>query len=83
MVTELTYTLTIHSAWGCDLGTITSTPISGSALNVGTTTFPLAVGSPTSNPGTAVFLCYTVTAGANLVQGQTGAAIWKFTATSV
>jgi predicted ribosomally synthesized peptide with SipW-like signal peptide len=82
-VTNLTYSLEIHSAWGCAPGTVTSTPISGAALNAGTTSFALATGTPTSNPGTAVFLCFKVTAGAGLVQGQTGAAIWKFTATSV
>jgi predicted ribosomally synthesized peptide with SipW-like signal peptide len=82
-VTNLTYSLEIHSAWGCAPGTITSTPISGAALNAGTTTFALAAGSPTTNPGAPVYLCFQVTAGAGLVQGQTGAAIWKFTATSV
>jgi predicted ribosomally synthesized peptide with SipW-like signal peptide len=81
-VTNLTYTLDIKSAWGCGSST-SSTPISGSALNAGTTTFPLAAGSPASNPGAPVYLCFTVTAGGGLVQGQTGAAIWKFTATSV
>ncbi len=82
-VTNHTYPMTIHSAWGCAPGTITSTPITGAALNAGTTSFALAAGSPTTNPGAAVFVCFTVTAGAGLVQGQTGAAIWKFTATSV
>ena len=81
-VTNLTYTLDIKSAWGCGSST-SSTPISGSALNAGTTTFALAAGSPTTNPGAPVYLCFTVTAGGGLVQGQTGAAIWKFTATSV
>jgi predicted ribosomally synthesized peptide with SipW-like signal peptide len=81
-VTNLTYTLDIKSAWGCGSST-SSTPISGSALNAGTTTFPLAAGSPVTDPGAPVYLCFTVTAGAGLVQGQTGAAIWKFTATSV
>jgi len=82
-VTNLTYTLTVHSAWGCSAGTITSTPITGAALNAGTTTFPLAAGSPTTSAGAPVYLCFTVTAGAGLVQGQTGSAIWKFLATSV
>ncbi len=82
-VTDLTYTLTIHSAWGCAPGTVTSTPIAGSALNAGTTSFALDAGAPTTDPGAPVYLCFTVTAGAGLVQGQTGAAIWEFTATSV
>jgi predicted ribosomally synthesized peptide with SipW-like signal peptide len=82
-VANLTYTLTIHSAFGCTAGTITSTPISGSALTAGTTSFALPVGSPTSNPGAPVYVCFTVTAGAGLVQGQTGTATWKFLATSV
>ncbi len=82
-VTNLTYSLEIHSAWGCAPGTVTSTPITGSALNAGTTSFALAAGAPTSNPGAPVYVCFRVTAGAGLVQGQSGAAIWKFTATSV
>jgi predicted ribosomally synthesized peptide with SipW-like signal peptide len=81
-VTNLTYSLEIHSAWGCAAGTTTATPISGAALNAGTTAFVLTAGSPTSNPGTPVYLCFRVTAGAGLVQGQTGAAIWKFSAVS-
>jgi predicted ribosomally synthesized peptide with SipW-like signal peptide len=81
-VTNLTYTLEIHSAWGCAPGTVTSTPISGAALNAGTTSFALAAGSPTTDPGAAVFLCFTVTAGAGLVQGQSGAVIWEFEAIS-
>lgn len=81
-VTNLTYTLDIKSAWGCGSST-SSTPISGSALSAGTTTFTLDAGSPTTDPGAPVYLCFTVTAGGGLVQGQTGAAIWKFTATSV
>lgn len=81
-VANLTYTLTVHSAWGCAGGTVTSTPISGAALNAGTTTFPLTAGSPVTNAGAPIYLCFTVAAGGGLVQGQTGAAIWKFTATS-
>ena len=82
-VANLTYTLTIHSAWGCAGATITSTPISGSALTGGTTNFALPIGSPVSNPGAPVYLCFTVTAGAGLVQAQTGTATWKFLATSL
>lgn len=81
-VTNLTYTLTVHSAWGCAGGTVTSTPISGAALNAGTYSFTLDEGSPTTDAGAPVYLCFAVTAGAGLVQGQTGAAIWKFAATS-
>jgi predicted ribosomally synthesized peptide with SipW-like signal peptide len=83
VVTDLTYSLEVHSAWGCAPGTLTSTPIAGAALDAGTTTFPLAVGSPTTLAGAPVYLCFTVTAGADLVQGQTGAAVWKFSAESV
>ena len=81
-VTNLTYTLTIKDAWGCAAAT-TSTPISASTLSAGTASFTLPAGSPTTDPGDPVYLCFTVTAGAGLVQGQSGAAIWKLTATSL
>jgi predicted ribosomally synthesized peptide with SipW-like signal peptide len=81
-VSDLTYTLDIKSAWGCGSST-SSTPISDSDLDAGTTTFTLPAGTPVSSPGAPVYLCFTVTAGAGLVQGQSGAAIWKLTATSV
>jgi predicted ribosomally synthesized peptide with SipW-like signal peptide len=82
-VAHLTYTLTIHSAWGCAGGTVTSTPITGAALTAGTTSFTLPIGSPVSNPGAPVYLCFAVTADSGLVQGQTGTATWKLLASSV
>jgi predicted ribosomally synthesized peptide with SipW-like signal peptide len=81
-VAHLTYKVDIKSTWGC-AGATTSTPISGAALTAGTASFTLPVGSPVSNPGAPVYLCFTVTADSGLVQAQTGTATWKITATSV
>lgn len=80
-VTNLTYTVTVKDAWGCD-ATTTSTLISDEDLSDGSATFTLDEGSPTTDAGEAVYLCFTVTAGDDLEQGQSGAAIWSFTATS-
>jgi predicted ribosomally synthesized peptide with SipW-like signal peptide len=81
-IAHLTYTLDIKSTWGC-AGTTTSTPITGAALSAGTTSFALPIGSPVTNPGAPVYLCFTVAADSSLVQAQTGTATWKFTASSL
>lgn len=58
-------------ASGDDLTEITTNP--------GTT---LAVGTPTSNPGAAINLCFVVTTGADLEQGDDAEVIWELEATS-
>lgn len=80
-ITNLTYDLDVKDAWGCGAAT-TSTPISGEALGAGTAGLTVAAGSPVSNPGAPVFLCFTVHAGSGLAQGQSGSATWKFVGTS-
>jgi predicted ribosomally synthesized peptide with SipW-like signal peptide len=81
-VDHLTYKLDIMDSRGCG-GTATSTPIVGSTLDSGTTSFTLDVGSPLTDAGAPVFLCFSVAADSGLVQGQSGTATWKFTATSL
>jgi len=80
-LTGLTYKLDRMPAWGCG-GTPTSTLIASSAMNAGTGSFTLAQGAPTTSAGTPVFLCFTVTAGPTLTQGQTGSVVWQFAAQS-
>jgi predicted ribosomally synthesized peptide with SipW-like signal peptide len=80
-ITDLTYSMAIKDAWGCGSGTV-STPISNAALGTGTASFSVTAGTPTSDPGDAVYVCFTITAGAGLVQSQSGSATWKFFATS-
>jgi predicted ribosomally synthesized peptide with SipW-like signal peptide len=58
-------------ATGATLGTLT-----------GATAVPLAKGATVGTPGTAVQLCFAVTAAATITQGTTGTATWEFTATS-
>jgi predicted ribosomally synthesized peptide with SipW-like signal peptide len=87
VVTNLTYTLIQPAAFGCTSATSGTTLVTaGTALSAiaGSPTFPLtksaAIGT---SPGATVFLCFKVTAGALLAQGQTGSATWQFTATSL
>jgi predicted ribosomally synthesized peptide with SipW-like signal peptide len=83
-VADLTYTLVQPTAFGCS-ATTTGTVLVPSATNLGTvpggTTFTLAHGTG-GMPGAAAYLCFTVTAGPNLTQGQTGTATWQLTAAS-
>ena len=86
VVTNITYTLFTTAAAGC---TAASTPVTTIVTN-GTTLG--SVGTPVSfnvakpvnitTDGVPTYLCFKVTAGAGLVQGQTGVASWVFTATS-
>jgi len=84
-VTNLTYTLLQTTAFGCT-ATTTGTALvpTGTALtSTGGTavTFNLTKGTGGA-AGTAVNLCFQVTAGA-ITQGQTGTATWQFAAQSV
>lgn len=86
-VTNLTYTLVRTSSITCNAAAVTggTTVItSGTALSsIGTPTgWTLSKGSPVTSAGTAVYLCFAVTAGSGLAQGQTGTATWQITATS-
>lgn len=69
----------------CDATTATGTPVaSGTTLaaQTGVTDVALAAGTPTSDPGAAVQLCFAVTADAALEPSLVTDATWKFTATS-
>lgn len=69
----------------CNAATATGTPIAtGATLDVqtGTTPIPLTVGGTPAVPGTAVQLCFKVTADAALEPSLVTNATWKFTATS-
>lgn len=85
-VTNLSYGVVTTSAAGCNAAAFaggTSVVADGTALS--------SIGSPTgftlAKPvapadGAPTYLCFKVTAGSGLTQGQSGAATWKFTATS-
>jgi predicted ribosomally synthesized peptide with SipW-like signal peptide len=71
----------------CNSSATGTTIASGTSLSVLTpgTASALSKGSPTTSPGTAVQLCFTVTFDANAVaadQGKSGTATWEFKATS-
>lgn len=72
----------------CD-NTVTTGAIAGFGTALTTapagTLVTLAPGANATTPGTAVNLCYKVTAGsqASLTQGQTGRVTWVFTGTSI
>ncbi len=83
-VTQLTYELLQTTTFGCTPAT-TGTDLvpAGTALTTvpGSTTFALTHGTGGA-AGAPVFLCFKVTAGAGLTQGQTGSATWQFAAAS-
>jgi predicted ribosomally synthesized peptide with SipW-like signal peptide len=89
VVSNLTYEVVRTTAFTCGSGTVDSVGPSlitaGTAVTAvaGPNTFVLAKGSPVSNPGATQFLCFKVTAGAGLTQGQSGTVTWQFTATSI
>jgi predicted ribosomally synthesized peptide with SipW-like signal peptide len=69
----------------CDDTTATGTAVAtGATLDVqaGATDIPLTEGATATDPGTAVQLCFAVTADAALEQGLETTATWEFTATS-
>ncbi|MFK3678273.1 SipW-dependent-type signal peptide-containing protein [Microbacterium sp. NPDC090218] len=69
----------------CNAASATGTPIAtGATLDVqtGATAVPLTAGGTAAVPGTAVQLCFKVTADAALTPSLVTNATWKFTATS-
>ncbi|MEV4737871.1 MULTISPECIES: SipW-dependent-type signal peptide-containing protein [unclassified Microbacterium] len=69
----------------CNAASATGTPVaSGATLDVqtGVTPMTLTKGANATTAGTAVQLCFKVTAGTALKQGLATTATWKFTATS-
>ena len=84
-IANLTYELIQPTAFGCDASTTgTGLVTAGTALDgtLSGVTFNLDAGSPVTDPGDPVFLCFKVTAGAGLVQGQSGTATWELSAAS-
>jgi hypothetical protein len=69
----------------CDATATGTVVASGATLSAqtGATSVPLAQGATAGTPGTPVQLCFAVTAGAGLEQGETAVATWEFTATSI
>lgn len=83
-VTNLTYELLQTTTFGCTTSTTGTTLVpAGTALTTvpGSTTFPLTQGAAGA-AGAPAFLCFKVTGGAGLAQGQTGTATWQFQAAS-
>ncbi|MFC7464343.1 SipW-dependent-type signal peptide-containing protein [Brachybacterium sp. GCM10030252] len=82
-VTGLTYSLATTSAFGCQASTADTLVPAGTSFGTepGTANFDLAAGDG-ATAGDAIFLCFTVTAGEALQQGQSGTATWEFLATS-
>jgi predicted ribosomally synthesized peptide with SipW-like signal peptide len=84
-VANLSYELLQTTGFGCAADTTgTALVAAGTALDgaLSGVTFNLDAGSPATDPGQAVFLCFKVTAGAGLVQGQSGTATWELAAAS-
>lgn len=83
-VSALTYQLLLTTTFGCTATTTGTTLVpAGTAVGTvpGSTTFPLTQGAAGAS-GAPVFLCFKVTAGAGLAQGQTGTATWQLQAIS-
>ncbi|UWF76725.1 MULTISPECIES: SipW-dependent-type signal peptide-containing protein [Microbacterium] len=82
---NLSYTVrAIAPAATCDATAAGTLIASGSTLSAqtGATSVPLTKGAAAGAPGTAVQLCFAVTAGEGITQGASATATWKFTATS-
>jgi len=83
-VSQLSYQLLQTTSFGCT-ATTTGTALVPAGQAVGSApggvTFTLAKGAAGA-AGAPVNLCFKVTAGAGLVQGQTGTATWQFQAAS-
>lgn len=82
-VGNLTYTLIQSSSWTCDAGTTGTELVASQAVGgaTGAQTFELSQGTGGA-AGQPAYLCFKVTAGADLVQEQSGSATWQFQATS-
>lgn len=80
-VDELSYSIVETASFGCAAGDelVADTAIATAA---DLASFGLTAGAD-PDPGDAIFLCITVTAGAGLTQGQSGGATWEFAAVSL
>lgn len=84
-VSDITYTLFTTDTAGCSASSSPVTSVVADGTSVGSVGTPtgFSLAKPASgNEGAATYLCFKVTAGSGLTQGQTGAATWVFTATS-
>jgi predicted ribosomally synthesized peptide with SipW-like signal peptide len=85
---NLTYTLVETTSATCDAAAVSSATTTvvpaGTAITGGATSSTVFSLDPatTAADGAPVYLCYAVTAGAGLGQGQTGTVTWDFHATS-
>lgn len=86
-VTDLTYTLFTTSSAGCSATAdpVTTVVPAGTALGSveSARTFTVAKPTDSSTDGAPTYLCFKITAGSGLQQGQQGTATWLFTATSI
>ena len=88
-VTNLTYEAVRTTSMTCNSGTVDSVGPSlitaGTAVTAvaGPAAFTLTKGATLAVPGAIQYICFKVTAGAGLTQGQSGTVTWQFTATSV
>jgi len=83
-VDNLSYSLTRTTTFGCG-GTVSATLVPAATpvgTVPGTPAVPLLQGAA-GVAGAPVFVCFTVTAGPDLVPSQTGTATWEFLATSI
>lgn len=81
VVTQLTYTLVGTAGTTCDADAVAG----GTVLVAADTAVGTVAGSPSFTLSGATApqnLCFAVTAGSGLVEGQTGTATWQFEATS-
>jgi len=87
--TGLTYEIVRTASITCASGTADTTGTSlitaGTAVTTvaGPNTFGLTKGATLVVPGATQWLCFKVTAGAGLVQSQTGTVTWTLTGTSI
>jgi predicted ribosomally synthesized peptide with SipW-like signal peptide len=84
-VGNLTYEVIKTAGAGCTTASTGTVVVpAGTAVTsvTGASTVSLGMGSPITNPGTAAYLCFKVTAGAALAQSQTGTVTWQFQAVS-
>jgi len=85
-VTNLTYEALLTGSMTCT-GATTGTSLITAGTPVtsvaGPAAFTLTKGATLAVPGAIQYVCFKVTAGAGLTQGQSGTVTWQFTATSV
>ena len=85
-VSDVTYTLFTTATAGCSAASTPVTTIVPNATALGSvgtpTSFTVAQPVDSATDGAPTYLCFKVTAGAGLTQGQSGTASWVFTATS-